>query len=107
MSALQPTTRAGVYRVTHGPSGRTALGRSLNVDAFLNRLRFELQTGSHRQAHLQRDWNADGASTFTFEVLDELPPTPGAATRANLDDDLKELLTLWQEKLHIPPALRY
>ncbi|GHF47444.1 hypothetical protein HNQ07_002785 [Deinococcus metalli] len=105
MSPVLPTPRPGVARVTHVPSGRSLLVPSVNVDAFLNRTRFELMTGTHRHAALQRDWTGDGAAAFTFDVLDTL--TPGDATPATLRDDLEELLTLWQEKLNRPAALCY
>ncbi|CAM3209510.1 hypothetical protein DESA109040_02890 [Deinococcus saxicola] len=39
-----------------------------------------------------------------FEVLDEIEPkNPGNEPV----DDFKELLTLWQEKLDLPPTQRY
>lgn len=104
MTVPAPQPRMGVYRITHTPSGRTLLGWSMNLNAILNRTRFELQHGSHQNRALLADWKADGADAFTFEILDELKldrPTDRPL------DDLKELLTLWQEKLHIPPAQQY
>ncbi|WP_295821910.1 GIY-YIG nuclease family protein [uncultured Deinococcus sp.] len=101
MSAVVPTARPGIYRITHRPSGRSLLGVSVNVDAFLNRMRFELQTGTHRHAVLQHDWTADGADAFEFTVLDTL--APGDVTPATLRDDLAGLLLLWQE--HLEPSL--
>lgn len=98
------TPRMGVYRVTHVPSGRTLLGHSTHVEGLLNRFRFQLTHGSHVNRAMQRDWQATGPDSFTFEVLDDLTPTtPGEEPV----DDLKELLSLWQEKLNIPPGLQY
>lgn len=98
------TPRPGIIRITHVPSGRTHLNCSTDAPALLNRTRFELQTGTHRVPALQRDWNTDGPDSLTFELLDELPPSrTGTRTPAALRDDLKELLTLWQETLNIPP----
>ncbi|THF85934.1 GIY-YIG nuclease family protein [Deinococcus sp. KSM4-11] len=108
MSPVIPTPRPGIYRILHVPSGRSLLGSSVNVDALLNRTRFELQTGTHRHPALQRDWTADGSEGFTFEVLDVLTmDLPGDPSLTPLNDDLKELLRLWQEKLDLPPACLY
>ncbi|PNY80463.1 GIY-YIG nuclease family protein [Deinococcus koreensis] len=102
--ARDPAPRMGVYRITHVPSGRTLLGWSVHLDAILNRTRFELQTGTCRHKALQADWQQSGPGTLTFEVLDELTPT---TPEARPHDDLRELLTLWQETLNIPIQLRY
>lgn len=105
MSAVIPTARPGIYRVTHLSSGRSLLGASVNVDASLNRMRFELQTGTHRHAILQHDWTADGPDAFEVTVLDTL--APGDVTPATLRDDLAELLILWQENLETSLSCRY
>lgn len=98
------TPRMGVYRITHLPSERTLLGYSTHVEGMLNRIRFQLEFGNHTNKAMQNDWQASGPESFTFEVLDELKPkNPGDEPV----DDLKELLQLWQEKLNIPPPLRY
>ncbi|GGL18712.1 GIY-YIG nuclease family protein [Deinococcus radiotolerans] len=101
---MKHTPRPGIYRVQHLTSGRSLLGSSVDAPAYLNRVRFELQLGSHRHPGLQRDWVQDGPDAFTFEVLDELKPD--AAGRVS-PDDLKELLSLWQEKLNVSPQPSY
>lgn len=90
------TPKAGVYQVTHLPSGRSLLGSSPHLDAALNRTRMELGWGRHRNPDLQHDWNQDGEAGFRFEILDVLPPGPDGTVAA---DDLKELLGLWQANL--------
>jgi len=94
---VKHTPRPGIYRVQHLASGRSLLGGSVDAPAYLNRVRFELQLGTHRTPALQRDWTQDGPDAFTFEVLDDLKPD--LAGRVS-PDDLKELLALWQEKLN-------
>lgn len=98
------TPKAGVYRVTHLPSGRTLLGSSPHAVGMLNRIRFTLGTNGHPVKALQRDWNADGESAFRFEILDELAPDEAGDVSAA---DLAELLDLWQVKLALPPEARY
>lgn len=98
------TPKAGVYRVTHLPSGRTLLGSSPHLDGMLNRTRFSLGLNGHPVKALQRDWNADGEGAFRFEILDELAPDEtGDVSSA----DLAELLDLWRAKLALPPEARY
>ena len=98
------TPKAGVYRVTHRPSGRSLLGVSPHAEGMLNRIRFQLDLGAHPLAALQRDWTADGAAVFTFELLDVLTPdAAGEVPQADLD----ELLALWQGQLALTPEQRY
>ena len=96
---------AGVYRVTHRPSGRTLLGTSPDAPAMLNRIRAQLGMNSHPKKQLQRDWESDCEEAFEFEVIDLLPPPddPGA----DISDDLQTLLELWQEKLQIETGSSY
>ncbi|AWT34862.1 hypothetical protein GCM10008956_36640 [Deinococcus arenae] len=101
---MKHTPRPGIYRVRHLASGRSLLGGSVDAPAYLNRVRFELQLGTHRTPALQRDWTQDGPDAFTFEVLDDLKPD--LAGRVS-PDDLKELLALWQEKLNRSPQQTY
>jgi len=98
------TPDAGVYRVTHLPSGRSLLGSSPHLKAALNRTRMELEWKRHRNLALQHDWNRDGEASFRFEVLDLLQPGPNGEVAA---DDLKELLALWTASLARTPEQRY
>ena len=64
----------GVYRVHNTRDDRSLLGRSVDLPSILNRERAQLRLGVHRNAALQRDWNALGAEAFAFEVLDTIAP---------------------------------
>ncbi len=87
----------GVYRVRNTIDDRSLVGRSVDLPAILNRERAQLRLGAHRNAELQRDWNALGPDAFAFEVLDTLTPPD----RAGYDpaDDLRILEALWLERL--------
>lgn len=107
---FKPT--AGVYRVTHLPSGRSMLGASGHAQGILNRICWQLETNvpstfpvnGHVLEAVQRDWNMDGAAAFRFEVLDELAPdSSGEINRA----DLQELLALWRERLALSDDQSY
>lgn len=101
----------GVFAVRNLPQGKVWVGTSLNLPGAINRLRFELTHGSHRNVPaLQEDWNRLGAEAFAFEVLDVLEPPEEPGT-ADPSEELRVLEALWLERLrpygeagyHAPP----
>jgi len=88
---------AGIFRVRNTINGRSVVGASLNLPGMLNRIRFQLEHGSHPDGELQNDWRAFGAEAFMFETLDQLAPSsdPGH----DPTKDLQVLLQMWIEKL--------
>ena len=87
----------GVFRVSCAEGGASFLGSSVDLLSMLNRQRFELEMGSHRDRVLQAEWNEHGAATFRFEVLDTLEPPEDPAYDPH--EDLLELLEMWRERL--------
>ncbi|MGK5028174.1 GIY-YIG nuclease family protein [Janthinobacterium sp. DSP2-3-3] len=87
----------GIIALRHLPSGRTLLECSRNAPGMLNRHRFELNLGKHRNAQLQADWRRDGAAAFSCEIIDTvtLPDDPAFDT----DAELGALLALHLEQL--------
>nr|WP_314627142.1 GIY-YIG nuclease family protein [uncultured Janthinobacterium sp.] len=76
----------GIVALRHLPSGRALLDSSRNAPGMLNRHRFELNLGKHRNAALQADWRRDGAAAFSCAVIDtvELPDDPAFDADAEL-----------------------
>lgn len=88
---------AGVLVITNTLNGRVYVAGSLDVEAALNRARFELGQRSHRNKALVRDWVEYGASHFRFEVIDRIKERDDPAfDRAA---ELEKLLALWREEL--------
>ncbi|WP_375769227.1 GIY-YIG nuclease family protein [Archangium gephyra] len=88
----------GVYAVRNHANGKVLVGSSVNLPGILNRTRFALSTGCYRtHPALQEDWNRYGADSFSFEVLDVLPPTE--EPRADPKEELSVLEALWLERL--------
>ncbi|MFY0572832.1 GIY-YIG nuclease family protein [Archangium lansingense] len=88
----------GVFVIRNRANGKVLVGTALNLPGMLNRFRFELTTGIHRRwPALQEDWNRHGADSFSFEVLDVLPPTE--EPRTDLKEELQVLEALWLERL--------
>ncbi|HEY5801445.1 MAG TPA: GIY-YIG nuclease family protein [Burkholderiaceae bacterium] len=75
----------GVYRVRNLLSGAQLIAASGNPEGALNRLRFELRMGQHRDAALQADWHAVGEAGLEFVVLAILDdPDPALDPQAEL-----------------------
>lgn len=82
----------GIIALRHLPSGRTLLDSSRNAPGMLNRHRFELNLGQHRNAALQADWRRDGAAAFSCDIIDSVTPRDDPAFDA--DAELAGLLAL-------------
>ena len=94
---LDVPTRAGVYAIRNLANGRAMVGGSHDVQGALNRHRFELQRGAHRNAALRADWAAHGEASFVFEVLDRVKPRdePGF----DVTHELQGLVDLWRQEV--------
>lgn len=96
----QQAPALGIIALRHLPSGRTLLERSRNAPGALNRHRFELALGTHRNARLQADWRRDGAAAFRFELLDSVKASgdPAFDAQAELDALLALHRAQWLEQ---------
>ncbi|MPS94717.1 GIY-YIG nuclease family protein [Comamonas sp.] len=87
----------GIYAVRCDAADLLHLGASRNVDATLNRLRFELSNGSRRDGALARAWARHGAQAFRFDVVDRVKERDDPLF--DYDAELQSLLLLWQQEL--------
>lgn len=87
----------GVYAIRNLATGQCYVQASMNVEAAMNRDRFELGFKGHRNAALQRDWLVLGAGHFRFEVLDLLKKRE--APDFDYKAELATTLALWREEL--------
>ena len=87
----------GVYAIRVTASGHTVVHASANLEAAMNRDRFELRLGSHRDRRLQAAWRAGGAAALVFEVLEVIRPKPEPAFDAPAA--LALALHLWRDEL--------
>lgn len=87
----------GVYAIRNLATGRCFVQASMNVEAAMNRDRFELRFKGHRNPELQRDWLAHGSEHFRFEVLDLLKKRVDPAF--DYKAELASTLALWREEL--------
>ena len=96
----QQAPALGIITLRHLPSGYALLERSRNAPGALNRHRFELNLGTHRNARLQADWRRDGAAAFRFDIIDsvKLPDDPAFDAEAELDALLALHRAQWLEQ---------
>lgn len=96
----QQAPALGIIALRHLPSGCTLLERSRNAPGALNRHRFELNLGKHRNAALQADWRRDGAAAFRFDIIDTVDQSvdPAFDAQAELDALLALHRAQWLEQ---------
>jgi hypothetical protein len=102
---LETKNRAGVYVIRNQITGRALVAGSTNVPGTLNRHRFELQHGQHRNARLAQDWVEHGETSFLFEVLDMVKPSEDSAF--NAAQELELLVSLWRQEIPCLGELGY
>jgi hypothetical protein len=64
----------GVFLIRNMSNDKVFVGVGLNLVGIMNRHKFELVLGKHRNKQLQADWNELGGDRFAFEILDQLNP---------------------------------
>jgi hypothetical protein len=102
---LETKTRAGVYAIRNQITGRALVAGSTNVHGILNRHRFELRYGQHRNARLTQDWVEHGETNFLFDVLDMVKPSEDPAF--NAARELEMLVSLWRQEIPCVGELGY
>jgi group I intron endonuclease len=88
---------AGVFQIKNTSNGKVFLGSSLNLEGPLNRHKFALTMGQHRNAVLQKEWNEYGAGRFVFEILEVIKVKDDP--NFSIVDELTLLEQIWLEKL--------
>jgi len=59
----------GVFQLKNLSNGKIFIGSSLDLKAFWNAQKWQLDFGMHRNAALQNDWKEFGAEQFSYEIL--------------------------------------
>ena len=87
----------GVFQIKNKANGKIFIGSSLNLQAKLNRCKFELKMGMFQIVPLQEDWKQFGPESFEFKELEILDPEENPDY--NPAEDLLVLEALCVEKL--------
>jgi hypothetical protein len=87
----------GVFQIRNLSNEKIFVAAGLELQGLINRHRFELEKGGHRNSELQSDWNELGSQGFAFEILDQM--LPESDSRRDPRRELASLKSLWLEKL--------
>lgn len=87
----------GVFAIRNMVNDRVLVGVAADLAGIINRHKFELTMGNHRNKRLQEEWNEFGSSNFAFEILDEF--RPGEDPQVDSREELAFLEQLWLDKL--------
>ena len=88
---------AGVFQVKNTANGKVLLGSSLNLEGSLNKHKFMLSIGQHRNKAMQEDWREYGPDKFVFEILEVVKVEDDE--NINLGDELTLLEQIWMEEI--------
>ncbi len=86
--------KMGAYSILNLRADKTYVGVSRDVDARLNRHRFQLRNGSEENSALQADWTAANGEDFEFSVLEVLEP-PLDSADYDPEEELQALASKW------------
>jgi len=87
----------GVFVIRNLENDKLFLAGGLEIEAIMNRHRFQLEAGGHPNKELQQDWNRLGAEKFAFEILDQIEPRDDQSFDRRRE--LAFLEEMWLEKL--------
>ncbi|SDI10220.1 GIY-YIG nuclease family protein [Desulfosporosinus hippei] len=95
---LQMKPEMGILIIRSKHNNKCFIQVSQRLQATLNRLKFQLDLGSHRNSELQKEWKEYGEGSFTIEVLEKLEYDKDE-TKTDYTDDLALLQMEWEEKM--------
>lgn len=88
----------GVFKIENLKNGKIFIGSSPNLDVKWNSQKMQLETNTHPNAELQKDWNELGESNFAYGIIDTLN-IKDFDPKKNYTKDIRELETMYLEEL--------
>lgn len=92
------TCIGGVYRVKCRENSMNWIRSTTDMHGSKNRFDFSVLTNSCTETYMSEVWNQFGASSFSFEILEEIQKKETQSER-EFADDVTTLLEMWTEKL--------
>jgi hypothetical protein len=87
----------GVFLIRNTINDKIFLASGQNLAGIMNRHKFDLLRGGHKNKQLQHDWNELGASKFAFEIVEQLEPP--SAGHFDVKEELRVMEDLWLAEL--------
>ncbi len=67
--------KMGVFQIRNTINDKIFIGSSLDLKAIWFSQKLQLETGTHPNSDLQRDWKEYGKDNFSYEILEEIQET--------------------------------
>lgn len=94
----QLKTDMGIFIIQSKLTNKYYLDTSQNLKGKMNRDRFQLEAGSHRNQELQEEWKQYGSDNFEIKVLENLKYDKDES-KTDYSEELEIMKTIWEEKL--------
>ena len=94
----QTKTEMGIFIIRFKDSDKYYLETTQNLNGKINRIKFQLQSKTHPNSQLQKEWNLHGGENFIIEVLEKLKYDKDE-TKTDYTEELSIMKMLWEEKL--------
>jgi len=88
----------GIYCIKCNDNNAIWFRATTDMKGSKNRFAFSVAINSCPETCMIEEWNMHGASTFCFEILEQLQKKE-TQTEQEFSDDVNILLELWNEKL--------
>jgi len=93
----QTKSKISVFQIRNKTNNKVFVESSLDLTAIWNRLRFQLNMGSHPNVELQKDWKALGEENFAYEILSEIQQDD--VVQMDYRKEIKKLEAMFIEEL--------
>lgn len=94
----QMKTDMGILVVKNKVNNKYSLVSNQNINAMINRIRFQLNLGSYPNKELQKEWKDLGESNFEIKILEYLDYEKDES-KTDYSEELKIVEIMWTEKL--------
>jgi group I intron endonuclease len=87
----------GIFQIRNLQNGKIFIGNSTNLNAVMNRFKFDPEMSCNVVSQLKKEFSQYGADNFVLEIIDRLEPKK--EPDYNYREDLAELEQMWIDKL--------
>lgn len=88
----------GIFIIRSNSSAKCYLETTQNIKGTINGMKFRLESGSHRNKELQKDWIEYGKTKFIIEVLETLEYDENES-KSDYSEELLLLKMIWEVRL--------
>lgn len=94
----QMRPQMGIFIIRSQVSNKCYIEATQDLKGTMNGAQFKLETGSHPNRELQKEWNEFGLEKFSVEILETLEYDKDES-KTDYKEDLALLKMIWEENL--------